>query len=319
MIWVGILGAKGYLGESLSKLIAGHQSAQVSIIHDFQNLSESVCCNCGSIEKSTGYLSMANAINKSDIIFNGFSGTMAEDIYSKALSKGKKIINIGDPYPGNGAYPGSVYGLSELYKDKMRDIPIAANPSSYCTGAVLGLAPLAEGNIIDINTVVIESKSGISCLRCGDKLACTDSTVSNGINVYKMDCRDYAEEVNIQMFELFGKNAAPSYTSYVIPGVKGIITKIIANPYNEFCRNDILGVYREFYKLNPLIEVCDADTINEAGKGPGNCFCRISASSDKNTGNITVTTMLDDAIRGYASQAIQTMNLMYGIDGKTGL
>lgn len=319
MIWVGILGAKGYLRESLSKLIAGHRSAQVSIITDLQNLSESECCMSRSIEESTGYLSMANAVNKSDIIFNGFSGTMADNIYSRALSNGKKIINVGEQHMGGSAYPGSVYGLSELYKDKMKDIPIATNPSSYCTSAMLGLAPLVAGNLIDIKTVVIESKSGISCLRCGDKLACIDSTVSSDSNIYKVDCGDYAEEVNEQMFELFGKNTALSYTSYIIPGAKGINTKIIARPYNEFCGSDILEVYREFYKFNPLIEVCSVSAINDIGKGPGNCICRISASSDEDIGNITVTTMLDDAVRGYASQAIQTMNLMYGIDGKTGL
>lgn len=319
MIWVGIVGAKGYLGESLSRLIAGHRSAQVSIITDLRNLSESECCMSRCIEESAEYLSMENAINKSDIIFNGFSGTMADNIYSKALSNGKKIINIGEQYMGGSAYPGSVYGLSELYKDKMKDISIAANPSSFCTGAMLGLAPLAAGNLIDIKTAVIESNSGISCLRCGDKLACIESTVDNDSNIYKMDCRDYAKEVNGQMLELFGKDTALSYTSYIIPGAKGINTKIMVRPHNGFCSSDILEVYREFYKFNPLIEVCSAGAINDVGKEPGNCFCRISASSDEDTGNITVTTMLDDAVRGYASQAIQTMNLMYGIDGKTGL
>ena len=129
-----------------------------------------------------------------------------------------------------------------------------------------------------------------------------------------MESRDYAEEVKGQMLALFGKNALSSYTSYIIPGIKGIITSITAEPGNGFCGNDISEIYRDFYKFSPLIEVLDTDTINGARNGSGKYFCSISASTDADTGKITVTTILDDAVRGSASQAVQTMNLMYGID-----
>ncbi|MEA4849655.1 MAG: hypothetical protein VB106_20690 [Clostridiaceae bacterium] len=293
MIWVGILGAKGYLGEELSKLVAGHRSAQLSTMMD------ELCAEDRSID---------DAVKKSDIIFNGLSGTMAENIYSRAISYGKRIIDIGDQHAAS-VYPGSVYGLSELYRDKMQGASIAANPSSYCTGAMLGLVPLAAGDLVDLSTAVIESKSGISCLECGDKLTGTDMTINGGTRIYKMESSGYAEEVNEQMLALFGKKAVPSYTSYVIPGIKGIITTIKASPHKGFCGSDILEAYKNFYNSNPLIEVCSA----------GKCFCRISVSEDADTGKITVTTVLDDAVKGAASQAIQTMNLMFGIDGKIGL
>ena len=93
----------------------------------------------------------------------------------------------------------------------------------------------------------------------------------------------------------------------------------MAKPNTGFCGNDISEAYRDFYKNNPLIEVCSTDTKNEAANGFGKCFCSISVSADADTGKIAVTTVLDDAVRGFASQAVQTMNLMYGIDGKTGL
>ena len=320
MIWVGIFGAKGYFGEELSKLIAGHQSAQVSTMLDLQELNESGCGFSRGNGKSAGYLKMMNAINRADIIFNGFSGTVAEDIYSKALSNGKKIIDVGDKQHIDGsAYPGSVFGLSELYKDKMKNASIAANPSSYCTGAMLGLAPLAAGNLIDINTAVIESKSGISYLRCGDKLECAGITADDGSKIYKMESRDYAEEVKGQMLALFGKEALSSYVSYIIPGIKGIITSITAEPGTGFGGRSISEVYRDFYKFNPLIEVGGIDTINGARNGFDKYFCSISASTDADTGKITVTTILNDVVRGSASQAVQTMNLMYGIEGIVGL
>lgn len=326
MIWVGIIGAKGYFGEALSKLIAGHPKAQVSTVMDSRELYDAELYMHGSEEAGPGYRNMLNAVRKSDIIFNGLHGSIAEEIYKKAISSGKRIIDISDDcFIGDGvegkaadAYPGSIYGLSELYKDKMKNAAVAANPSSFCTGAVLGLSPLAAGNIIDLDSAVIESKSGITGLRSNDRLVETGMTGNNGIKIYKVDCTDYSEEVNEQMFILFGKKAAASYTSYMIPGFKGITTTIKAKPCQGIGVSDVPDIFRDFYRSNPFVEVCSG-SINQMKGGFKKCFCKIAASVDADTGNISVTTVLDDALRGAASQAIQTMNLMYGIDGKIGL
>jgi N-acetyl-gamma-glutamyl-phosphate reductase len=327
MIWVGILGARGYFGEALPKLVAGHRSAQVSAIMDLQGLCESEVYGCRSNESRSGYWSMVNAIKKSDIIFNGLSGSIAEDVYSKAISYGKRVIDIGiEQYNGNGlkkrsinSYPGSVYGLSEFYKDRMKNVSIAGNPSGYCTGAILGLAPLAAFNLADMNTVSIESKSGIASLRADDKLTEAKMTVNGSTTIYKMESIKYAEEVNEQMIELFGKGASASYTAYIIPGIKGITTKVNVNPHAGIYRSNILDAYRDFYKDNPFVEVLSNGMINGVSNGFDRCFCKIGTSVEEDSGKIIVTTVLDDVVKGVAGQAVQTMNLMYGIDGKTGL
>ena len=326
MIWVGIVGAKGYFGEALAKLVAGHPEAQVSTVMDFQELGDGSAYMSGSAEAKPGYWSMVNAVKKSDIIFSGLTGNVAEDVYSKALSYGKRIIDISDKhhmgsYLGgiNSAYPGSVYGLSELYKDKMKSASIVANPSSYCTGAILGLAPLAANKMVDMDSAAIESKSGITNLRRSDKLTETGMKSDSGVKTYKIECKDYVEEVNGQMLTLFGKRTSATYTSYIIPGVKGITTTINANPQGGINSSDILDIFKDFYKTNAFVEVCNKDTMLEKKNGYNKYFCKIGASIDADTGRILVTTVLDDALRGVASQAIQSMNLMCGIDGRTGL
>lgn len=327
MIWVGIIGAKGYFGEALGRLVAGHPEAQLSTVMDLQTLGDEGAYVYGSTESRPGYWSMVNAVKKSDIIFNGLSGTAAEEVYSKALPYGKRIINISDErYLGGclegssgSAYPGSVYGLFELYKDKMKEASIAANPSSYCTGVILGLAPLAANDLVDMDSVSIESKSGIASLRRNDKLTETGMTINGSIKTYKVECMEYAEEVNEQMVTLFGKGTPSAYASYIIPGIKGITTAIKFNPNSGMYGSDILDIYRDFYKTNPFVEVCGSGIRSEIRNGFNKCFCKIGVSADQNSGQITVTTVLDDALRGVAGQAIQTMNLMCGIDGKIGL
>jgi N-acetyl-gamma-glutamyl-phosphate reductase len=317
MIWVGILGAKGYLGDALERLVAGHPEAQVSTVMEMSEAVDGSDCMSGSVEDRPGYWCMMNAVRKSDIIFSGLTGNTAEKVYSEALSWGKRIIDIG--YMRNSAYPGSVYGLSELYRDKMKDAAMVVNPSSYCAGAILGLAPLAVSKVADMNTAAIESRSGITSLRKTDKLIDLGAVNHTGVKTYKLECRDYAEEVNEQMHILFGEKASADYSSYIIPGERGITTTININPCSEVYVGDILDIYKDFYKANPFIGICSKGTTPEIKNSFGRCFCKIGASVDKDTGRITVTTVLDDALRGVASQAIQSMNLMYGIDGNIGL
>jgi len=326
MIWVGIIGAKGYFGEALSKLIAGHPEAQVSTVMDLQGLCDSGLFSSGNSKDAPGYWSMVNAIKKSDVIFSGVPAVMAEDVYLKALSSGKRIIDISDEHNlgvnledmAGSAYPGSIYGLSELYKDKMKDACIAANPSSYCTGALLGLAPLVSKNLADMGSISIISKSGITSLKRTDKL--TDAgLLKNGVRSYKLECGEYIREVNEQMMILFGKGAVYSYESFVVPGTKGITTTIKAEPPKGMSGGGMLDVYREFYRNNPFVEVSANYTAAEGRNSFDKCFCKIGVALEADTGKIAVTTVLDDAVRGVASQAVQTMNLMYGIDGRIGL
>lgn len=325
MIWVGIIGAKGYFGDALARLVAGHPEAQLSTVMELPELADAGTCRFGSIETRPGYWNMMDAVKKSDIIFNGLTGDPAEAVYSKALSHGKRIIDIGDKYissslaKGSSAYPGSVYGLSKLYKDKMKDAAIVANPSSYCAGAILGLAPLAANNMVDMDSATIESKSGITGLRKTDRLVETGLTGNGGVKTYKVESKDYADEVNGQMHALFGIKTAAPYASYIIPGIKGIITTINVNPQAGSCTGDILDVYRDFYKTNPFVEVGGGRTAHGMKNAYNKYFCKIGASVDADSGKITVTTVLDDALRGVASQAIQSMNLMCGIDGDVGL
>lgn len=323
MIWVGILGAGSYYREALGRLVAGHRSAQVSTVLDLQELGEAGSYMHCSKEAKPGYWSMVNAVKKSDVIFSGLTGKAAEELYSKAMTFGKRVIDIrnkhcgGSIFDGGSAYPGSVYGLSELYKDKMKGAAIVANPSSNCTGAILGLAPLAAFDMVDLDTAAIESKSGITCLERTDRLTDTGILDNSGAKIYKVESKGYAEEVNEQILALFGKSVSAAYEAYIIPGIKGITTSISVSPRKGIYDNDILDMYRKFYEGNPYIGVCDKEALMENGFGKS--FCKIEASIDAGSGKVKVTTVLDDALRGIASQAIQSMNLMCGIDGKIGL
>lgn len=310
MIWVGIVGAKGHVGEALTRLVAGHPGAQIS---SFVNTGEFTGEGISMLE----YRSMLDAIQKSDIIFNGLTGSAAGDIFSEALVKGKRIIDISEEaYNRGNILSGSVYGLPELYRSKVENATIVSNPSCYCTGAMLALAPLMSSELIDAGSVVIESKSGITGLRSTDKLKGTEVLNEGGHRVYKLDNRNYSVEIEEQLKVLFGKSTAISYTSY-INGIRGIVMKIYSNPVVPLNDGDAEELYKQFYRNSPFVKICSEGGLNSGGSSRS--FCEIEARVDKLTGKLVVTTAMESPVRTQTEQAVQTMNLMYGLDEKTGL
>lgn len=312
MIWVGIVGAKGHVGEALTRLVAGHPGAQVS---SFINPKDFDGTGMGRFE----YQTMFDAIEKSDIIFSGLTGNIPEDILSKALLKGKKIIDVSDEACCDGSiFPGSIYGLSELYRDTIKNASLVSNPSCYCTGAMLGLAPLMSSELIDASSVVIESESGITGLRNTDTLKDAEVVYVGGHKVYKLENSTYSEEIKTQLETVFSKNTAISYISY-INGIRGLVTTISANSIFPLKDGEVEELYKRFYNGNPFVKVHGDGGLNEEDNSVNGCLCRIGARTDKNTGKLVITTVMNSIVKGLTGQAVQSMNLMYGFDEKTGL
>lgn len=309
MKWVGIIGAKGYVSEAITRLIAGHPEAQISKVVNSTGYS---------VEKgSIDYRNMLDVIEKSDIIFNGLTGSISEDITAKALSKGKKIINISDEVYDD-ILPGSVYGLSKLYKGKVKNAAAVLNPSCYCAGAMLGLAPLMHSEFFNANSIVIESKSGITSLKDTDRLVDAEVSDDGGYKVYKLDNKQYSEEIKKQLEVLFGKRIVVSLNSY-INGIKGIMTTIYADTAPSLDNGKASELYKKFYGDNPFVRVCEEGEFNNRTNNEIEASCIIELGCDKNTGKLVVTTVIRSIVRELTEQAVQTMNLMCGFDEKAGL
>lgn len=324
MVWVSIIGANGYVGYVLSRLIAGHPSAQISTYIDAKQLHDKKSLG-GPIEDKMNGWSVFDAIEKADVIFNGIPKKDAVNIYTEALKQGKKIIDISmDSEISFGAAAGSsmkkpVYGLPELNKAQIEQAEIVSNPSSYCTGAMLGLAPLVSGKLVDCKSIIIDSKSGISNLSKTDKLL--DSFMGNSENVkaYTLGNDTYSTEIENQVQKLFGEKIAITYTPYIVPMNKGILTTIYTSPVKETDTGEVIQLYKAFYDNNPFIRIYEEGKTPETKAVSHSNYCDIGISYDKRTNKIMVVTAIDNLIKGAAGQAIQNMNLMYGMDEKLGL
>lgn len=178
---------------------------------------------------------------------------------------------------------------------------------------MLGLMPLLASGIINAGNVVIESKSGITSLRSTDKLQNVEAVNEGDRKVYKLNNSSYSAEIKQHLEVLFGKSANISYTSY-INGIRGIITKIIADPAIPLKDGEAAELYEQFYCCSPFIKVHSAGT-SYTGNGIGSGgFCEITAEIDGNTGKLVVTTAMESIVKGMTEQAVQAMNLEYGFE-----
>ncbi|MGE5630159.1 MAG: N-acetyl-gamma-glutamyl-phosphate reductase [Caulobacteraceae bacterium] len=319
MVWVSMIGADGYMAYVLSKLIAGHPATQIS--YYFDSIQCSSCTNEKYNESS-----MFDAIEKSDVVFNALPKKHSLNLYKEAVKQGKKVIDISMDTNINESSPDSldaalkpVYGIPELNKEKIMDAFIVSNPSCYCTGAMLGLAPLVYGKLIDGKSVIIDSKSGVTSLSKTDKLV--DSFVENNENVktYKLGSNVHSIEIEQQLLKFFGEKVNIMYTPYIVPMSKGVLTTIYCTPLEPADTKSIIEVYKEFYKGNPFIRIYEEGKMPETKWVNYTNYCDIGIYSDKAANKIVVVTAIDNLIKGAAGQVIQNMNLMYGMDEKTGL
>lgn len=316
MIWVGMIGADGLVANVLTKLIASHPRAQISTFLSGQQFK-------GCESKKYTEWSIFDVIEKSDVIFNALPHKNSSSIFNEAVKQGKKVIDLSSDVHNSvnvietQAKP--VYGIPELNKEKIMEAFVVSNPSCYCTGAMLGLAPLVEGKLIDVKSVIIDSKSGVTSLSKSDTLV--ESFVDNNENVkaYKLGSNCYSAEIEQQVQKLFGEKLNILYAPYIVPMSKGILTTIYATPSTEVDTESLIGKYKEFYQDNPFIRVYEEGEMPETKRVSYSNYCDIGIHFDKAADKIVAVTAIDNLMKGACGQAVQNMNLMCGMDEKTGL
>lgn len=316
MVWVGIIGAEAYIANALSKLIASHPAAQISTF-----FSESQLSDCTS-EKYYKW-SMFDAIEKSDIIFNGLPHKNSGSIISEAVKQGKKVIDISDDNSAamnKGELSASpVYGIPELNKENIMNAFVVSNPSCYCTGAMLGLAPLVHGKLIDMKSVIIDSKAGVTSLSKTDKLVESFLDNNESVKAYKLGRDNHSIEIEQQVGNLFGEKIGVFYTPYIVPMNKGILTTIYAVPAKDLDTDSLIEQYQEYYQNNPFIRIYKDGSIPQTKSVSYSNYCDIGMYVDKPNNRIVVVTAIDNLMKGAAGQVIQDMNIMYGFDERMGL
>lgn len=340
MIKVGIIGATGYAGNELVRLLLGHSEAQIewfgsrSYIDQkyadiYRNVFQLVDAKCMDDN-------MEELADRVDVIFTATpQGLCASLVNDKILSK-VKIVDLSADFRLKNVdvyeqwykiehkspqyIDEAVYGLCEINRNKItKDTRIVANPGCYTTCSILTIYPLVKEGIIDPDSIIIDAKSGTSGAGRGAKVANLFCEVNESMKAYGVGTHRHTPEIEEQLGYAAGKDIKLIFTPHLVPMNRGILVTSYADLKKDVTYEDVKAAYDKYYKDEYFVRVLDKDICPETRWVEGSNYVDVNFKIEPRTNRIIMMGALDNLVKGAAGQAVQNMNLLFGLPENTGL
>lgn len=339
MIKAGIIGATGYAGAELVRLLAGHKDVDVvwygsrSYINDnyanvYRNFCKIVDARC--LDDNLGELA-----DQADVIFTatpqGFlASVLTEEILEKTkvidLSADFRIKDVavyekwyGIEHKSPQFLAEAVYGLCEINREKIRGARLVANPGCYTTCSILTAYPLAREGLIDMDTLIVDAKSGTSGAGRGAKVPNLFCEVNENIKAYGVATHRHTPEIEEQLGYAAGRPVTLSFTPHLVPMNRGILATEYASLKEMVSWEEVKKIYEKYYGKETFIRVLDQGVCPETKWVEGSNYVDIGFQIDPRTGRIILMGAIDNLVKGAAGQAVQNMNLLFGLPETQGL
>ena len=344
MVKVGIIGATGYAGNELVRLLMGHKDVEImwygsrsyidkKYAEVYQNMFEIVEDTC--LDDN-----MEELASKVDVIFTatpqGFlAGVLTEEILSRVkiidLSADFRIKDVRTyekwykiEHKSPQFIEEAVYGLCEINRDKIKGARLIANPGCYTTCSILTAYPLVKEGLIDPDTLIIDAKSGTSGAGRGAKLPNLFCEVNENMKAYGVTNHRHTPEIEEQLGYAAGKEIVVNFTPHLVPMNRGILATEYATLNKKAdgtlpTYEEVKAVYDKYYKNEKFVRVLEKDVCPETKWVEGSNYVDVNFKIDERTGRIVMMGALDNLVKGAAGQAVQNMNLLFGFDEAEGL
>jgi N-acetyl-gamma-glutamyl-phosphate reductase len=338
MIKAGVVGATGYAGQQLVWLLNNHPNVSIEFYssHNYENIqyNEIYVNYYGFIEDKCVDMDEAmNRLENINVLFVALPHGKAFEITEKALNLGVKVIDLGADFRLNSKetyeswygvkhelaseLEAAVYGLTELNRDKVKECNLVANPGCYPTATILGLAPLLRNNLIDTGSIIVDAKSGVSGTGRSASIATLFTECNESIKAYGAPGHRHTPEIEQELSKLAKEDLVISFTPHLVPMNRGILSTCYGSLKIEINTEELLELYREFYKEEYFVKILN--TLPETRWVKGSNLCHIGVRVDKRTNRVIVISAIDNLIKGAAGQAVQNMNVMFGFKETEGL
>ena len=344
MVKVGIIGATGYAGNELVRLLMGHKDVEImwygsrsyidkKYAEVYQNMFEIVEDTC--LDDN-----MEELASKVDVIFTatpqGFlAGVLTEEILSRVkiidLSADFRIKDVRTyekwykiEHRSPQFIEEAVYGLCEINRDKVKGARLIANPGCYTTCSILTAYPLVKEGLIDPDTLIIDAKSGTSGAGRGAKLPNLFCEVNENMKAYGVTNHRHTPEIEEQLGYAAGKEIVVNFTPHLVPMNRGILATEYAALNKKAdgtlpTYGEVKAIYDKYYKNEKFIRVLEKDVCPETKWVEGSNYVDVNFKIDERTGRIVMMGALDNLVKGATGQAVQNMNLLFGFDEAEGL
>ena len=335
MIKVGIIGATGYAGNELVRLLLGHKDAEIvwlgSRSYIDQNYSDVYRNMFKLVDAKCMDDNMEQLANEVDVIFTATpQGLCASLVNDEILSKTKiidlsadfrlKDVNVYE-HKAPQYIDEAVYGLCEINRDKVsKDTRIIANPGCYTTTSILTLYPMVKEGIINPDTIIIDAKSGTSGAGRGAKVANLFCEVNESMKAYGVGTHRHTPEIEEQLGYACGRDDLKLiFTPHLVPMNRGILVTAYANLAKDVTYEDVKAAYDKYYDKEYFVRVLPKDVCPETRWVEGSNFVDIGFKIEPRTNRLIMMGALDNLVKGAAGQAVQNMNLLFGLPENEGL
>ena len=339
MIRVGIIGATGYAGGELVRILSGHKDAEIKwygsrsyidqkyadVYRNMFQIVDAVCMDDN----------MEELASQVDVIFTATPQGLCASLVNEDILSKTKIIDLSadfrlkdvkvyeEWYKIEHKAPQfieeAVYGLCEVNRESVKGARLVANPGCYTTCAILTAYPLAKEGIIDMDTLIIDAKSGTSGAGRGAKVQNLFCEVNENMKAYGVASHRHTPEIEEQLGYAAGKPVVLSFTPHLVPMNRGILATEYAKLTRDVSWEDVKAVYDKYYGNEKFIRVLDRDVCPETKWVEGSNYVDIGFKIDPRTNRIIMMGAIDNLVKGAAGQAVQNMNLMFGLKESEGL
>ena len=335
---VGIVGATGYTGVELLRLLLHHPEVEVTALtsqkyagipidHVFSSLMKHLQLKCEE-------LTVDQISKKTDLIFTAVPHKTAMETVPLFFRQGKKVVDLSADFRLKDAaiyekwyqkhtsadlLPESVYGLPELHREKIRSAKIVGNPGCYPTGALIGLIPLVKKQMISLENIVIDSKSGVSGAGRDVVLDSLFCEVNEGVKAYKIFEHRHLPEIDQELSEMAQKKVSVTFVPHLIPMDRGILTTIYVVLTKRWKTEEVLNTFQEYYQEELFVRVYPKGRLPNTKDVRGSNYCDIGVKVHESDGRAVIVTAIDNLVKGASGEAVQNMNIMLGFPETMGL
>ena len=336
-IKAGIVGATGYAGAELVRLLSSHPEAEISAVSSvsfegqklsdvypsYKFLNDMVCENQDAV------------VEKSDVIFAALPHGLSQELAEKCISSGKKFIDLGADFRPESEdeytewYGGTfldkelhtqaAYGLPELFRDNIKGKSLIANPGCYTTCSPLAIAPAVKNGLVETKGIICDCKSGVTGAGRKPSQANHYPELNEGFHAYKVASHRHTPEIEQTLSKLSGSKVIVTFVPHLLPVNRGILATVYADIKDGVTFEEIRKAYEEFYKDEYFVRLLPDGMNADIHNIKYSNFCDISLHHDKRANKLVACSAIDNMVKGAAGQAIQNMNIIFGLDEKTGL
>ena len=339
MIKAGIIGATGYAGAELVRLLTGHREAEIkwygsrsyidkkyaSVYQNMFQIIEDKCLD-DNMEELSGQV---------DVIFTATPQGLCASLVNDEILSRTKIVDLsadfrikdvevyekwyGITHPTPRYIKEAVYGLCEINREAVKAARLIANPGCYPTCTTLSIYPLLKERLIDPNTIIVDAKSGTSGAGRGAKVDNLFCEVNENIKAYGVASHRHTPEIEEQLGYAAGEPVLINFTPHLAPINRGILITAYASLKKEVSYEEVKAVYDKYYAAERFVRVLEKDVCPQTKWVEGSNYVDVNFKIDPRTSRIIMMCAMDNLVKGAAGQAVQNMNLMFGIKESEGL